>query len=72
MMFKLYDPGCPNRVLHQEMTEKEANLRNGQLQRKGKAQRWIACECTDCEQTVSFAREAELAGERFCYSGIGT
>jgi hypothetical protein len=71
-MFELYDPSRSKHVLHQDMTEKEADLRNRQLQRKGRAQRWVVCECAECTQAVDLFREAESITETRCHFGNAT
>jgi hypothetical protein len=72
MMFELHDANRPNRVLHQEMTKEEADLRNRQLQRKRRAQRWVVCECAQCTLAVDLFREAESITETLCHFGNAT
>jgi hypothetical protein len=64
MLFELYDPSHENRELHLEMTEREARIRNQDLQEKGDSQRWVICTCPSFGETETVLPELEPYSRR--------
>ena len=44
-VFELYDSTNGSPETHREMTDEEADLRNGDLREKQDSRRWVVCDC---------------------------